>query len=60
MKSQYISQKFQIGFEQIHCESVNIKVCQYQVMISNALFEETNEQRTFSKYFKSILQLIML
>ena len=35
----------------IVCESVNIKVCQYQVMISNGLFEETNEQRIFSKVF---------
>ena len=29
----------------IVCESADIKVCQYQVMISNGLFEETNEQR---------------
>ena len=28
-------------------ESANVKVCQYQVMISNDLFEETNEQRIF-------------
>ena len=33
------------------CESVNIKVCQYQVMIENGLFEETNEQHIFSKVF---------
>ena len=39
-------------------ESANVKVCQYQVMISNGLFEENNEQRIFSKYFKSLLQLI--
>ena len=32
-------------------ESANIKVCPYQVMISNVLFEETNEQRIFSKAF---------
>ena len=32
-------------------ESANVKVCQYQVMISNVLFEETNEQHTFSKVF---------
>ena len=42
----------------IVCENANVKVSQYQVMISNGLFEETNEQRIFSKYFKSILQLI--
>ena len=35
----------------IACESTNIKVCLYQVMISNGLFEETNEQRIFSKVF---------
>ena len=32
-------------------ESANIKVCQYQVMISDGLFEERNEQHTFSKVF---------
>ena len=35
----------------IVCESVNVKVCQYQVMTSNGLLEETNEQRIFSKVF---------
>ena len=32
-------------------ESANMKVCPYQVMISNILFEETNEQHIFLKYF---------
>ena len=32
-------------------ESANMKVCPDQVMISNGLFEETNEQRIFSKVF---------
>ena len=32
-------------------ESANIEVCQYQVMISNGLLEETNEQRIFSEVF---------
>ena len=32
-------------------EIANVKVCYYQVMISNGLFEETNEQRIFLKYF---------
>ena len=32
-------------------EIANVKVCYYQVMISNGLFEETNEQRFFLKYF---------
>ena len=41
----------------IVCESMNIKVFQYQVMISNDLFEKTNEE-IFSKYFKSLLQSI--
>ena len=30
-------------------ESANIKVCQHQVMISNGLSKEINEQRIFSK-----------
>ena len=30
-------------------ENANIKLCPYQIMISNGLFEETNEQRIFSK-----------
>ena len=32
-------------------ESANVKVCQYQVMLSNGLFEETNEHCIFSKVF---------
>ena len=32
-------------------EIANVKVCYYQVMVSNGLFEETNEQRIFLKYF---------
>ena len=35
----------------IVCESANIRVCQYQVMITNGLFEETNEKHIFSKVF---------
>ena len=35
----------------IVCESANIKVCWYQVMMSNGLFEKTNEQHMFSKVF---------
>ena len=35
----------------IFCESANIKVCPYQVMISNGLFEGTNAQCIFSKLF---------
>ena len=31
--------------------SANVKVCQYQGMISNGLFEETNEQQISLKYF---------
>ena len=31
----------------IPCESANIKVYQYQVIIGNGLFEETNEQHIF-------------
>ena len=29
----------------------NTKVCQYQVMMNNSLFEETKEQHIFSKLF---------
>ena len=36
----------------IVCKSANVKECQYQVMISYGLFEETNEQRIFLKHFK--------
>ena len=32
-------------------ESAYIKVCPYQVMIRNGLFEEADEQGTFSKVF---------
>ena len=32
-------------------ESANMKVCLYRVIISNGFFEETNEQRIFSKVF---------
>ena len=32
-------------------ESANIKVCPCQEMISNGIFEETNEQHIFSEVF---------
>ena len=51
VRSQYISQEIQVGLEQIHHENANIKVCQYQVLISDSLFDETNEQRIFLKCF---------
>ena len=35
----------------IVCESVNIKVFRYQKMISNGLFEESNERSIFSEVF---------
>ena len=35
----------------IVCESANIKLCPYQVMITNILFEENNKQCIFSKVF---------
>ena len=37
-------------------ESAKIKVCQYQVMLSNGLFEETNEHHIFSKVFYNSLR----
>ena len=56
-----LARRFWLASNQyIVCESVNIELCQYQVMISNDLIEETNEQGIFSKYFKSILQFITL
>ena len=33
--------------------SANVKLYPYQAMISNGLFEETNEQRIFSQVFYS-------
>ena len=42
-------------------ESANVKVCQYQVMMSNGLFEETNEKRIFSKVFYNyVLNLLYI
>ena len=32
-------------------ESMNLKVCQYQLLISNGLFEEADEYQIFSKVF---------
>ena len=32
-------------------ESANVKVCQYQVLTINGLFEETNGQSIFSRVF---------
>ena len=32
-------------------KNANIKACPYQVMTSNGLFEETNEQHIFSNVF---------
>ena len=29
-------------------ESTNVRVCQYEIMTSNGLFKETNEQHNFS------------
>ena len=37
-------------------ESANVKLCSYQVIITNILFEETNEQRIFSKVFYNQLR----
>ena len=35
----------------IVCESVCVKVCQYQVILSNGLIEETDEQHILSNIF---------
>ena len=51
VRSQWISQEIQVGFEYIVYESANIKVYPCQVMIRDGLFEETNEQHIFLKYF---------
>ena len=41
-------------------ENANVKVCYYQVMISNGLFEETNEQLIFLKYFTSMFKIFCI
>ena len=47
-----LARKFRLASNKyIARESANVKVCLYQVMISNGLFEETNEQCIFSKVF---------
>ena len=56
VNSRCISEGIQISFEQIIVrESANVKVSPYQVMISNSLFEEANEQRVFSEVFYNYL-----
>ena len=47
-----LAKKFRLASNRyIACGSVNIKLCPYQVMISNGLFGETNERQVFSKVF---------
>ena len=47
-----LARRFRLALNRyIAHESANVKECQYQVIISNCLFEETNEQRIFSKVF---------
>ena len=54
-----LARRFRLAWNRyIVRESANVKVCQYQVMISNGLFEETNEQRIFSKVFYNELCFI--
>ena len=54
-----LARRFRLAWNRyIVRESANVKVCQYQVMISNGLFEETNEQRFFSKVFYNELCFI--
>ena len=39
-----LARRFKLALNRyIFCKSLNVKVCQYQVLISNGLFEETNE-----------------
>ena len=40
-------------------ESAYIKVCPYQVMIRNGLFEKTNEQHIFSEVFCDYVLIFM-
>ena len=35
----------------IVCEQADVKLCPYQAIISNGLFQETNDQHIFSKVF---------
>ena len=47
-----LAKKFRLASNRyITCGSANVKLCQYQVMISNGLFGETNERQVFSKVF---------
>ena len=47
-----LGRKFTLALSRyIVCESADIKLCPYQVMITNILFVETNEQRIFCKVF---------
>ena len=51
-ESMYLARSFRLAWNRyIVCESAYMKVCPYQVMIRNGLFEETNEQCIFSKLF---------
>ena len=54
VKSWFISQEIQVGFEKIHCssrESANVKACQYQVMIMVNL-RKLMSNKFFLRYFK--------
>ena len=44
----------------IVCESVKVRVRQYQVMISNDLFEETNEQHIFNFTINYVLKFLCI
>ena len=47
-----LARRFRLALNRyIVCESANVKVCKYQVMKSNGLFEGTNEQHIFSEVF---------
>ena len=50
--SQCIARAFRLASNKFTVREIaNIKVCQYQVMISNGLFEETNENVFFLNNF---------
>ena len=56
VRSPCISQEIQVGFEQIHCSWKCERKSMSVSSNDNGLFEETNEQRIFSKVFYNWLR----
>ena len=51
-KRHALARRFRLALNRyIARETAQVKLCSYQVMINDGLFEETNEQHIFSKVF---------